>query len=215
MNINFIKNKFFITIFLAAILQLITFVLSQWLIKVDQEMESKNYVIISNEMKLKDLYSHAYDIIPNLITLNGVHRMNSYMYSNFYKENQYEMSFQPIIENLNFYLNYIKDDFFIEDRTNLKEQLNSLEKKHDLIKDARAWEKIKLLENGLFDVKNKLASFYEALDKKNYELIFEQNTLKNKRLIINVSLIITQILNLLFISFFLFLVLSSNKEIKS
>ena len=215
MNINFIKNKFFITIFLAAILQLITFVLSQWLIKVDQEMESKNYVIISNEMKLKDLYSHAYDIIPNLITLNGVHRMNSYMYSNFYKENQYEMSFQPIIENLNFYLNYIKDDFFIEDRTNLKEQLNSLEKKHDLIKDARAWEKIKLLENGLFDVKNKLASFYEVLGKKNYELIFQQNTLKNKRLIINVSLIITQILNLLFISFFLFLILSSNKETKS
>ena len=215
MNINFIKNKFFITIFLAAILQLITFVLSQWLIKVDQEMESKNYVIISNEMKLKDLYSHAYDIIPNLITLNGVHRMNSYMYSNFYKENEYEVSFQPIIENLNFYLNYIKDDFFIEDRTNLKEQLNSLEKKHDLIKDARAWEKIKLLENGLFDVKNKLASFYEVLGKKNYELIFQQNTLKNKRLIINVSLIITQILNLLFISFFLFLILSSNKETKS
>ena len=215
MNVNFIKNKFFITILLAAILQLITFVLSQWLIKVDQEMESKNYVIISNEMKLKDLYSHAYDIIPNLITLNGVHRMNSYMYSNFYKENQYEMSFQPIIENLNLYLNYIKDDFFIEDRTNLKEQLNSLEKKHDLIKDARALEKIKLLENGLFDVKNKLASFYEALGKKNYELIFQQNTLKNKRLIINVSLIITQILNLLFISFFLFLILSSNKETKS
>ena len=215
MNINFIKNKFFITILFAAILQLITFVLSQWLIKVDQEMESKNYVIISNEMKLKDLYSHAYDIIPNLITLNGVHRMNSYLYSNFYKENQYEMSFQPIIENLNFYLNYIKDDFFIEDRTNLKEQLNSLEKKHDLIKDARALEKIKLLENGLFDVKNKLASFYEALDKKNYELIFQQNTLKNKRLIISVSLIITQILNLLFISFFLFLILSNNKETKS
>lgn len=215
MNINFIKNKFFITILFAAILQLITFVLSQWLIKVDQEMESKNYVIISNEMKLKDLYSHAYDIIPNLITLNGVHRMNSYMYSNFYKENEYEVSFHPIIENLNFYLNYIKDDFFIEDRTNLKEQLNSLEKKHDLIKDARALEKIKLLENGLFDVKNKLASFYEALGKKNYELIFQQNTLKNKRLIINVSLIITQILNLLFISFFLFLILSSNKETKS
>jgi len=215
MNVNFIKNKFFITILLAAILQLITFVLSQWLIKVDQEMESKNYVIISNEMKLKDLYSHAYDIIPNLITLNGLHRMNSYMYSNFYKENEYEVSFQPILENLNFYLNYIKDDFFIEDRTNLKEQLNSLEKKHDLIKDARAWEKIKLLENGLFDVKNKLASFYEVLGKKNYELIFQQNTLKNKRLIINVSLIITQILNLLFISFFLFLILSSNKETKS
>ena len=72
-----------------------------------------------------------------------------------------------------------------------------------------------MLENGLFDVKNKLASFYEALGKKNYELIFQQNTLKNKRLIINVSLIITQILNLLFISFFLFLILSSNKETKS
>ena len=129
MNVNFIKNKFFITILLAAILQLITFVLSQWLIKVDQEMESKNYVIISNEMKLKDLYSHAYDIIPNLITLNGVHRMNSYMYSNFYRENEYEDSFQPIIENVNFYLNFIKDDFFIEDRTNLSEQLNNLEKK--------------------------------------------------------------------------------------
>lgn len=215
MNVNFIKNKFFITILLAAILQLITFVLSQWLIKVDQEMESKNYVIISNEMKLKDLYSHAYDIIPNLITLNGVHRMNSYMYSNFYRENEYEDSFQPIIENVNFYLNFIKDDFFIEDRTNLNEQLNNLEKKYDLIKDAKATEKIKLLDNSLFDIKNNLESLYIALRKKNNELNFQQNTLKNKRLIINVSLIITQILNLLFLSFFLFLVLSSNKEIKS
>jgi len=215
MNVNFIKNKFFITILFAAILQLITFVLSQWLIKVDQEMESKNYVIISNEMKLKDLYSHAYDIIPNLITLNGVHRMNSYMYSNFYRENEYEDSFQPIIENVNFYLNFIKDDFFIEDRTNLNEQLNNLEKKYDLIKDAKATEKIKLLDNSLFDIKNNLESLYIALRKKNNELNFQQNTLKNKRLIINVSLIITQILNLLFLSFFLFLVLSSNKEIKS
>ena len=43
MNVNFIKNKFFITILLAAILQLITFVLSQWLIKVDQDIENKNY----------------------------------------------------------------------------------------------------------------------------------------------------------------------------
>jgi len=215
MNVNFIKNKFFITILLAAILQLITFVLSQWLIKVDQDIENKNYVIISNEMKLKDLYSHAYDIIPNLITLNGVHRMNSYMYSNFYRENEYEDSFQPIIENVNFYLNFIKDDFFIEDRTNLSEQLNNLEKKYDLIKDAKATEKIKLLDNSLFDIKNNLASLYIALSKKNNELNFQQNTLKNKRLIINVSLIITQILNLLFLSFFLFLVLSSNKEIKS
>ena len=215
MNVNFIKNKFFITILLAAILQLITFVLSQWLIKVDQDIENKNYVIISNEMKLKDLYSHAYDIIPNLITLNGVHRMNSYMYSNFYRENEYEDSFQPIIENVNFYLNFIKDDFFIEDRTNLSEQLNNLEKKYDLIKDAKATEKIKLLDNSLFDIKNNLESLYIALRKKNNELNFQQNTLKNKRLIINVSLIITQILNLLFLSFFLFLVLSSNKEIKS
>jgi len=215
MNVNFIKNKFFITILLAAILQLITFVLSQWLIKVDQDIENKNYVIISNEMKLKDLYSHAYDIIPSLITFNAEHSMNSYMYSNFYRENEYEDSFQPIIENVNFYLNFIKDDFFIEDRTNLSEQLNNLEKKYDLIKDAKATEKIKLLDNSLFDIKNNLASLYIALSKKNNELNFQQNTLKNKRLIINVSLIITQILNLLFLSFFLFLVLSNNKEIKS
>jgi len=215
MNINFIKNKFFITILLAAILQLITFVLSQWLIKVDQDIENKNYVIISNEMKLKDLYSHAYDIIPSLITFNAEHSMNSYMYSNFYRENEYEDSFQPIIENVNFYLNFIKDDFFIEDRTNLNEQLNNLEKKYDLIKDAKATEKIKLLDNSLFDIKNNLESLYIALRKKNNELNFQQNTLKNKRLIINVSLIITQILNLLFISFFLFLILSSNKETKS
>ena len=215
MNVNFIKNKFFITILLAAILQLITFVLSQWLIKVDQDIENKNYVIISNEMKLKDLYSHAYDIIPSLITFNAEHSMNSYMYSNFYRENEYEDSFQPIIENVNFYLNFIKDDFFIEDRTNLSEQLNNLEKKYDLIKDAKATEKIKLLDNSLFDIKNNLESLYIALRKKNNELNFQQNTLKNKRLIINVSLIITQILNLLFLSFFLFLVLSSNKEIKS
>ena len=107
MNVNFIKNKFFITILLAAILQLITFVLSQWLIKVDQDIENKNYVIISNEMKLKDLYSHAYDIIPSLITFNAEHSMNSYMYSNFYRENEYEDSFQPIIENVNFYLNFL------------------------------------------------------------------------------------------------------------
>ena len=215
MTVNFIKNKFFIIILLAAILQLITFILSQWLIKVDQDMESKNYVIISNEMKLKDLYSHAYDIIPNLITFNAELSMNSFMYSNFYKENEYEYSFQPIIENVNFYLNFIKDDFFIENRTNLNEQLNNLEKKYDLIKNAKATEKIKLLDNSLFDIKNNLASLYIALSKKNNELNFQQNTLKNKRLIINVSLIITQILNLLFLSFFLFLVLSSNKEIKS
>ena len=66
----------------------------------------------------------------------------------------------------------------------------------------------------MFDIKNNLASLYIALSKKNNELNFQQNTLKNKRLIINVSLIITQILNLLFLSFFLFLVLSNNKEIK-
>lgn len=215
MNINFIKNKFIITILFAAILQLLTFVLSQWLIKVDQDIENKNYRIISSQMKLKDLVSHAYDIIPDLISLNGVHRMNSYIYLPFYKKNQYEESFQPIIKNLKFYLTYIKEDFFIEEMTDFNEQLSTLENDSNNIKDKRGSEKINFLENTLFDIKNNLASVIEVVNKRNYQLTLQQNNLKNKRLLINISLVITQILNLLFISFFLFLVLSSNKETKS
>jgi hypothetical protein len=214
MNLNFIKNKFIITILFAAILQLLTFILSQWLIKVDQDIESKNYRIISSQMKFKDLVSHAYDIIPDLISLNGVHRMNSYIYLPFYKENQYEDSFQPIIENLKFYLTYIKEDFFIEEMTDFNEQLSNLEKDYDNIKDKRASEKINFLESILFDIKSHLTTIIEVVRKKNYQLILQQNNLKNKRLLINVSLVITQILNLLFISFFLFLILSNTKETK-
>ena len=214
MNLNLIKNKFIITILIAAILQLLTFVLSQWLIKVDQDIESKDYKIISSQMKFDDLVSHAYDIIPDLISLNGVHKMNSYIYSSFYKENQYEESFQPIIENLKFYLTYIKEDFFIEEMTDFNEQLSTLEKDYDNIKDKRASEKINFLESILFDIKSNLATIIEVVRKKNYQLILQQNNLKNKRLLINVSLVITQILNLLFISFFLFLILSNTKETK-
>ena len=214
MNLNLIKNKFIITILIAAILQLLTFVLSQWLIKVDQDIESKDYKIISSQMKFDDLVSHAYDIIPDLISLNGVHKMNSYIYSSFYKENQYEESFQPIIENLKFYLTYIKEDFFIEEMTDFNEQLSTLEKDYDNIKDKRASEKINFLESILFDIKSNLATIIKVVRKKNYQLILQQNNLKNKRLLINVSLVITQILNLLFISFFLFLILSNTKETK-
>ena len=165
MNLNLIKNKFIITILIAAILQLLTFVLSQWLIKVDQDIESKDYRIISSQMKLKDLVSHAYDIIPGLFSLNGVHRMNSYIYFPFYKENQYEESFQSIIENLKFYLTYIKEDFFIEEMNDFNEQLSTLEKDYDNIKDKKALEKINFLESTLFDIKNNLATVIEVVSK--------------------------------------------------
>ena len=55
MNWSLFKNKIIMMIVLASLFQLITFILSQVLLKIDEDLESKNYKIISNEIKLPKL----------------------------------------------------------------------------------------------------------------------------------------------------------------
>jgi len=84
MNLSITKNKFILTIILAVIFQLTNFILTQWLIELDDNLKSKKYEIISNEMKLKDIDSNIFDTIPDLIKMSKTYELNSNLYLDYY-----------------------------------------------------------------------------------------------------------------------------------
>lgn len=67
MNLSVIKNKVVMMIAFAALFQLVSFIFSQVLVKIDEDLEKNNYVLISNNIKLQDLDLHLDNVIPDLL----------------------------------------------------------------------------------------------------------------------------------------------------
>ena len=76
-------------IVVAAFFQLISFVLSQVLVKIDEDLENKNYIITSNEIKLKDVDMHLNQVIPNLLVFSINQRLNSQLYLKYYDKSDF------------------------------------------------------------------------------------------------------------------------------
>ena len=76
-------------IIFAAFFQLVSFILSQALVKIDEDLEKKNYVLISNNIKLKDIDMHLNNVIPNLQIFSINQILNSQLYIKYYNGNEY------------------------------------------------------------------------------------------------------------------------------
>lgn len=213
MNLSLMKNKIIIMIVVAAFFQLISFILSQVLVKIDEDLENKNYKIISNEIKLKDIDMHLNQVIPNLLVFSINQRLNSQLYLKYYEKSDYEESLSPIFQNLKFYFDYIKDDFFILENNKLNEQISNIENELDQIKDKSIIKKLLLLEQKLYPIFNQLMSFRKQITEESNLLSLDKDKYKSVRHRINLGLVITQILNLLFLTlFFFFVVVEPSRE---
>ena len=200
-------------IVVAAFFQLISFILSQVLVKIDEDVENKNYKIISNEIKLKDIDMHLNQVIPNLLVFSINQRLNSQLYLKYYEKSDYEESLSPIFQNLKFYFDYIKDDFFILENNKLNEQISNIENELDQIKDKSIIKKLLLLEQKLYPIFNQLMSFRKQITEESNLLSLDKDKYKSVRHRINLGLVITQILNLLFLTlFFFFVVVEPSRE---
>ena len=207
MNWSLFKNKIIMMIILASLFQLITFILSQVLLKIDEDLESKNYKIISNEIKLQDIDMHINHFLPDLLIFSGNQRLNSQLYTKYYKnKNEYDDSFFSTFQNLRFYFSYIKEDFFIETNNNLRAEINNIEKEFKEIKNTTNLKKLKFLEDKLYPVYNQLIALRSKVNKANQDTSLSKEYYKSIRHRINIGLVVTQILNLLFLSLFFFFV---------
>jgi len=200
-------------IVLASLFQLITFILSQVLLKIDEDLESKNYKIISNEIKLQDIDMHINHFLPDLLIFSGNQRLNSQLYTKHYKnKNEYDDSFFSTFQNLRFYFNYIKEDFFIETNNNLRAEINNIEKEFKEIKNTTNLKKLKFLEDKLYPVYNQLVALRSKVNKANQDTSLSKEYYKSIRHRINIGLVVTQILNLLFLSLFFFFVFPNSSR---
>jgi len=213
MNWSLFKNKIIMMIVLASLFQLITFILSQVLLKIDEDLESKNYKIISNEIKLQDIDMHINHFLPDLLIFSGNQRLNSQLYTKHYKnKNEYDDSFFSTFQNLRFYFNYIKEDFFIETNNNLRAEINNIEKEFKEIKNTTNLKKLKFLEDKLYPVYNQLVALRSKVNKANQDTSLSKEYYKSIRHRINIGLVVTQILNLLFLSLFFFFVFPNSSR---
>lgn len=215
MNLSLIKNKFILTILLAVFFQLTNFILTQWLIKIDDNLKSKKYEITVNELKLRDLENNTSDVIPDLIKLSKTFEMSSNLYWNYYNDiEEYETNFYPILQHLKFYLIYIKEDFFLEDNNNYSDKLDNIEKDFNDLKNEKMAVKLNFLKQKLFDVSDRLLNMKKGIYDRNKELIAHKLNAESNRYLINIGLVITQILNLLCLSLFFFFIFSNRSESK-
>ena len=213
MNWSLFKNKIIMMIVLASLFQLITFILSQVLLKIDEDLESKNYKIISNEIKLQDIDMHINNFLPDLLIFSKNQRLNSQLYTKHYKnKNEYDDSFFSTFQNLRFYFNYIKEDFFIETNNNLRVEINNIEKEFKEIKNTTNLKKLKFLEDKLYPVYNQLVAIRSKVNKANQDTSLSKEYYKSIRHRINIGLVVTQILNLLFLSLFFFFVFPNSSR---
>ena len=213
MNWSLFKNKIIMMIILASLFQLITFILSQVLLKIDEDLESKNYKIISNEIKLQDIDMHINHFLPDLLIFSGNQRLNSQLYTKYYKnKNEYDDSFFSTFQNLRFYFSYIKEDFFIETNNNLRAEINNIEKEFKEIKNTTNLKKLKFLEAKLYPVYNQLIALRSKVNKANQNASLSKEYYKSLRHRINIGLVVTQILNLLFLSLFFFFVFPNSSR---
>ena len=206
MNLSSIKNKVVLMIIFAAFFQLVSFILSQALVKIDEDLEKKNYVLISNNIKLKDIDMHLKNVIPNLQIFSINQILNSQLYIKYYNGNEYEKSFLPVYQNLKFYFGYIKNDFFIQEDNKLNNEINDIEKNLEQMKNQTNLEKILFLEKKLYPVFNHLMKLRTSVSDENKRLSLTKDNFKSIRHKINIGLVITQILNLLFLTLFFFFV---------
>jgi hypothetical protein len=193
-------------IIFAAFFQLVSFILSQALVKIDEDLEKKNYVLISNNIKLKDIDMHLNNVIPNLQIFSINQILNSQLYIKYYNGNEYEKSFLPVYQNLKFYFGYIKNDFFIQEDNKLNNEINDIEKNLEQMKNQTNLEKILFLEKKLYPVFNHLMKLRTSVSDENKRLSLTKDNFKSIRHKINIGLVITQILNLLFLTLFFFFV---------
>jgi hypothetical protein len=215
MNLSLIKNKFILTILLAVFFQLTNFILTQWLIEIDDNLKSKKYAITVNELKLRDLENNTSDVIPDLIKLSKTFEMSSNLYWNYYNDiEEYETNFYPILQHLKFYLIYIKEDFFLEDNNNYSGKLDNIEKDFNELKKEKMAVKLNFLIQKIFDVNDSLLNMSKRIYDRNKELIAHKLNAESNRYLINIGLVITQILNLLCLSLFFFFIFSKSSESK-
>jgi hypothetical protein len=216
MNLSLIKNKFILTILLAVFFQLNNFMLTQWLIEIDDSLQSKNYEITVNEFKLRDLHNNTSDVIPDLIKLSETFEMNSNLYKKYYYNDieEYKKKFYPILQHLKFYLIYMKKDFFLESNNNFSNKLDNIEKDFNDLKNEKMAVQLDFLKQKLYEARNNLFDMEKVIYNRNKELIVHKLNTESNRYLINIGLVITQILNLLCLSLFFFFFFSKNSENK-
>ena len=206
MNLSVIKNKVLIMMAFAALFQLVSFIFSQVLVKIDEDLEKKNYILISNNIKLQDIDMHLDNVIPDLLIFSINQRLNSQLYIKYYNDKEYEESFSPVFQNLRFYFSYIKDDFFIQENNKLTKEIENIQNELDNIKSRPTHEKSLFLEKKLYPVFDQLTILRKSVTDEIKLLSLEKDNFKSIRHKINLSLVITQILNLLFLTLFFFFV---------
>lgn len=215
MNSYFLKNKFTLIISLAVIFNLTNIILTQWLIEIDDNLKSEKYEMISNELKLKDIDNNTFDIIPDLLKMSETYELKSNLYSDYYNDNdEYNKNFQPILQHLKFYLIYIREGFFLEKNNNYSNELNNIEKDFNDLSNKKTTVKLNFLKNKLKDISYSLFYMREEIHNRINKLISQRLHYENNRYLINIGLVITQILNLLCLSFFCFFFFSKNSESK-
>ena len=216
MNLSLIKNKFILTILLAVFFQLNNFMLTQWLIEIDDSLQSKKYEITVNEFKLRDLHNNTSDVIPDLIKLSETFEMNSNLYKKYYYNDieEYKKRFYPILQHLKFYLIYMKKDFFLESNNNFSNKLDNIEKDFNDLNNEKMAVQLNFLKQKLYEVRNNLFDIEKVIYNRNKELIVHKLNTESNRYLINIGLVITQILNLLCLSLFFFFFFSKNSENK-
>ena len=191
----FKNNKIIIVIILASFFQLVSFVLSQIVVNIDEELEKINYKIISNEIKLDDLDLNIRHVLPDLSVLSFNHQLNLQIYNKYYSNHEYDQSLIRIVNHIDNYLKFIEKDFFIDHDLKL----------NDFDKTNINMRSLKMFQDSIVNVIKKLEIFEKQIIDKSLNLKIKHDHNKNVRHLMNVGLIATQILNLFFLGlFFLF-----------
>ena len=86
------QNKIIVVIILAALFQLISFIFSQIVVNLDEELEKTNYKTISNEIKLDDLDIIIRHTLPDLLVLTTNQGLNLKFYRKYYSDTEYNKS---------------------------------------------------------------------------------------------------------------------------
>ena len=115
---------------------------------------------------------------------------------------------------MKFYLIYIREDFFLEKNNNYSNELNNIEKDFNDLSNKKTTVKLNFLKNKLKDISYSLFYMREEIHNRINKLISQRLHYENNRYLITIGLVITQILNLLCLSFFFFFFFSKNSESK-
>ena len=205
MTINLRNRKILIvSIIFASAFQLITFILSQINIYLDQEAENLNYKIIVNQIKMNDLDVNMRKIIKIYYTQTYMDNIIFENYENNYLIEEANLSQGRYVNNLIFYLKYIKENFFIKN-LNLDNEIKLIFINFNLIQDKK--EQVKYLLSEIIKIGNKLGDIEKELSFQNDNLKTSMDKIKHYSHIFHILIVFMQILNALFLLiFFYFLI---------